>query len=94
MPSREHLPNKSVSRVEGGRVSPARAIHVATYPSMMQVYQRIPVGHYDLIVADESHRSIYNRYKAIFDRLDAQQLGLTATPNDFINHNTFLTVRL
>jgi type I site-specific restriction endonuclease len=43
---------------------------------MMQVYERLSVGYYDLIVADESHRSIYQRYKAIFDHFDAIQLGL------------------
>ena len=56
---------------------------------MMQVYERLSVGYYDLIVADESHRSIYQRYKAIFDHFDAIQLGLTATPTDYIDHNTF-----
>ena len=83
-----HLPNESLSRIEAGATSGAR-IQFATYPSMMQVYQRLSVGCYDLIVADESHRSIYQRYKAIFDHFDAIQLGLTATPTDYIDHNTF-----
>lgn len=83
-----YLPNESLSRIEGGATSGAR-IQFATYPSMMQVYQRLSVGCYDLIVADESHRSIYQRYKAIFDHFDAIQLGLTATPTDYIDHNTF-----
>jgi type I restriction enzyme R subunit len=56
---------------------------------MMRVYQELSPGYYDMIVADESHRSIYNRYKAIFDHFDALQLGLTATPTDYIDHNTF-----
>ncbi len=83
-----HLPNESLSRIEGGATSGAR-IQFATYPSMMQVYHRLSVGCYDLIVADESHRSIYQRYKAVFDHFDAIQLGLTATPTDYIDHNTF-----
>jgi type I restriction enzyme R subunit len=53
----------------------------------MQVFARLSVT--DLIVADESHRSIYQRYKALFDHFDAIQIGLTATPTDFIDHNTF-----
>ncbi len=44
---------------------------------------------FDLIVADESHRSIYNVYKNIFDYFDTIQLGLTATPKDAVEHNTF-----
>jgi type I restriction enzyme R subunit len=83
-----HLPNESLARIESGETSGAR-IQFSTYPSMMQVYSRLSVGHYDLIVADESHRSIYRRYKAIFEHFDAIQLGLTATPTDYIDHNTF-----
>ncbi|WMJ08606.1 DEAD/DEAH box helicase family protein [Nitrosomonas sp. sh817] len=83
-----HLPNESLARIEAGETSGAR-IQFSTYPSMMQVYSRLSVGYFDLIVADESHRSIYQRYKAIFDYFDAIQLGLTATPTDYIDHNTF-----
>lgn len=83
-----HLPNESLARIEAGETSGAR-IQFSTYPSMMQVYSRLSVGNYDLIVADESHRSIYQRYKAVFDHFDAIHLGLTATPTDYIDHNTF-----
>lgn len=86
---KEQLPNESIERIEGGKIPTAARIQVATYPSMMQVYEQLSVGYYDIIVADESHRTIYNRYKAIFDRFDALQIGLTATPTDFIDHNTF-----
>ena len=65
-----HLPNESLARIEGARRRGAR-IQFATYPSMMQVYERLSVGHFDLIVADESHRSIYQRYRAIFEHFDA-----------------------
>ncbi len=85
---KSHLPNESLARIEAGETSGAR-IQFSTYPSMMQVYARLSVGYYDLIVADESHRSIYQRYKAVFDHFDAIQLGLTATPTDYIDHNTF-----
>lgn len=86
---RIHLPNEHVIRIKNGEMSAGARIHVATYPGMMQLYQALSAGYYDLIIADESHRSIYNRYKAIFEHFDALQLGLTATPTDFIDHNTF-----
>src|SRR5258707_649786 len=54
---KEHLPNQTRARVEGGEIDVAANIHVATYPSMMQVYQELSPGFYDLIIADESHRS-------------------------------------
>lgn len=47
------------------------------------------VGHFDLIVCDEAHRSIYNRYKNIFTYFDAHLVGLTATPRDEIDKNTY-----
>jgi len=46
-------------------------------------------GHFDLIVCDEAHRSIYNKYKDIFDYFDAPLVGLTATPKDEIDKNTY-----
>jgi len=52
---KSHLPNESLSRIEGGETSGAR-IQFSTYPSMMQVLARLSVGYFDLIVADESHR--------------------------------------
>ncbi|HQQ87689.1 MAG TPA: type I restriction-modification enzyme R subunit C-terminal domain-containing protein, partial [Smithellaceae bacterium] len=44
---------------------------------------------FDMIVADESHRSIYNVYRNIFEYFDTIQLGLTATPTNAVEHNTF-----
>lgn len=46
-------------------------------------------GHFDLIIIDEAHRSIYNKYKDIFTYFDAPLLGLTATPKDDIDKNTY-----
>jgi type I restriction enzyme R subunit len=86
---KEHLPGSPRSWIEGGIIDRDARIHLATYPGMMALYQKLSPGYYDLIIADESHRSIYSRYKAILDHFDAISLGLTATPTDFIDHNTF-----
>ena len=64
-------------------------IYLATYPAMMKVYGSFDVGFFDLVIADESHRSIYNRYRDLFLYFDAYQVGLTATPVEFISRNTF-----
>lgn len=64
-------------------------IYLATYPAIMKIYQTFDAGFFDLIIADESHRSIYNRYRELFGYFDALQVGLTATPVDFINRNTY-----
>lgn len=46
-------------------------------------------GHFDLIICDEAHRSIYNKYRDIFSYFDAPLVGLTATPKDEIDKNTY-----
>ena len=88
---KEHLPGVPRAWIEGGTIDKDAQIHFATYPGMMSLYQRLSPGYYDLIIADESHRSIYvaESYGGLFDHFDAMLLGLTATPTDFIDHNTF-----
>ena len=46
-------------------------------------------GHFDLIICDEAHRSIYNKYRDIFNYFDAPLIGLTATPKDEVDKNTY-----
>lgn len=46
-------------------------------------------GHFDLVICDEAHRSIYNKYRDIFNYFDAPLVGLTATPKDEIDKNTY-----
>jgi len=70
-----------------------RRVYVTTYQTMLNIIEdeelRLSPHFFDLVVADESHRSIYNVYKNIFDYFDALQVGLTATPKDVIERNTF-----
>jgi len=74
---------------EGNKIDASARIFIATYPGMMNRLAQLDVGFFDLIVADESHRSIYNKYRDLFDYYDALQIGLTATPVKFISRNTF-----
>ncbi|GAB3518551.1 DEAD/DEAH box helicase family protein [Photobacterium alginatilyticum] len=63
-------------------------IVIATYPGMIKHYEEYDVGYFDLIIADESHRSIYNKYGDLFKYFDALQVGLTATPVEMISRST------
>ena len=74
---------------ETSKVDQTARIFIATYPGMMNRFAQLDVGFFDLIIADESHRSIYNKYRDLFDYFDAMQVGLTATPVKFISRNTF-----
>lgn len=66
-----------------------KRIYLATYPAMMQCFEDFDVGFFDLIIADESHRSIYKKFQTLFKYFDALQVGLTATPVQFIERNTY-----
>ena len=74
---------------ETNKIDQSARIYIATYPGMLNRFAQLDVGFFDLIIADESHRSIYNKYRDLFDYFDAIQLGLTATPVKFIARNTF-----
>jgi len=66
-----------------------KRIYLATYPAMMSCFEDFDVGFFDLIIADESHRSIYKKFRSLFQYFDALQIGLTATPVRFIERNTY-----
>ncbi|MDI3323391.1 DEAD/DEAH box helicase family protein [Pontibacterium granulatum] len=63
-------------------------IYIATYPGMMGIYEQFDVGYFDLIIADESHRSVYNVFGDLFKYFDARQVGLTATPVEMVSRST------
>ena len=71
-------------------------VYVSTYPTMMNLIdkagggeRRFGPGHFDVIVIDEAHRSIYRKYGAIFDYFDSLLVGLTATPKDEVDRDTY-----
>jgi type I restriction enzyme R subunit len=71
-------------------------VYVSTYPTMMGLIdesqdgqRRFGVGHFDLVIIDEAHRSVFQKYSAIFDYFDSLLVGLTATPKDEVDRNTY-----
>ncbi|WP_404976897.1 MULTISPECIES: DEAD/DEAH box helicase family protein [unclassified Acidovorax] len=91
-----HLPDAAPVNLVTDRATEGR-VYVSTYPTMMGLInegagskqRRFGIGHFDLIVVDEAHRSIYQKYRAIFSYFDALLVGLTATPKDEIDRNTY-----
>lgn len=91
---KEHLPNEPRWPKLGEKsIAKNRRIYVSTYPTMLNVIRdennSLSPHFFDLVVVDESHRSIYNTYQEILDYFNTITLGLTATPTDVIDHNTF-----
>ncbi len=92
---KEHLPNEPRwPSAEGEKLfAKDRRIYIATYPTMLNLIrdesQHISPYFFDFLVVDESHRSIYNTCGEILDYFKTITLGLTATPTDILDHNTF-----
>ena len=92
------LPDLSVANLcEDKSGYDARCIF-STYQTMMNCIDEVKdengkklftIGHFDLVIVDEAHRSIYNKYQDIFNYFDAPLVGLTATPKDEIDKNTY-----
>ena len=91
---KEYLTNEPRWPKQGEKtIASDRRIYVSTYPTMLNIIRdevnTLSPHFFDLIVVDESHRSIYNTYKEILDYFSTITLGLTATPTNIIDHNTF-----
>jgi type I restriction enzyme R subunit len=91
---KEHMPNEPRWPNVGEKlITKDRRIYVATYPTMLNIIrdeaQHLSPHFFDFIVVDESHRSIYHTYGEVIDYFKTITLGLTATPTDIIDHNTF-----
>jgi type I restriction enzyme R subunit len=90
-----HLPDSAPVNLVTERTSEGR-VFLSTYPTMMNLIDgkqegqaKFGPGHFDLIIIDEAHRSVYQRFKAIFEYFDSFLVGLTATPKDEIDKNTY-----
>src|SRR5881628_2158617 len=92
---KRHLPDSSPVNLVTDRDAEGR-VFVSTYPTMMGLIderkddqRRFGVGHFDLVIIDEAHRSVFQKYRAIFDYFDSLLVGLTATPKDEVDRNTY-----
>jgi type I restriction enzyme, R subunit len=93
-----HLPNENIVNLK--EVNPAEAVHasvvLSTYPTLLNRIDLIienqrlfSAGHFDLIIVDEAHRSIYQKYRHIFNYFDSLLIGLTATPRSEVDRDTY-----
>ena len=90
-----HLPESSPVNLVTEKDKSGR-VYVCTYPTMMGLIDetkggeaRFSVGHFDLVIIDEAHRSVYQKYGAIFSYFDSLLVGLTATPREQVDRNTY-----
>jgi type I restriction enzyme R subunit len=92
---KRHLPSSSPVNLVTEKDGQGR-VYVSTYPTMMGLIdetadgkRRFGPGQFDLVVIDEAHRSVYRKYGAIFGYFDSLLVGLTATPKDEVDRDTY-----
>ena len=92
-----HLPNASLVNLVSEKENAESRIVFSTYHTLMNQIddtrqdgiRRFGANTFDLIIIDEAHRSVYQKFKAIFDYFDSLLLGLTATPKADVDRNTY-----
>ncbi len=92
---KRHMPDCSPVNLVSEKEVEGR-VFVSTYQTIMGLIdepsdgqRRFGVGHFDLVIIDESHRSVFRKYRAIFDYFDSLLVGLTATPKAEVSRNTY-----
>ena len=90
------LPKVPMATIVEGKVTGSKEARIifSTYQSMLSMIKDTStcpygIGHFDLIIVDEAHRSLFNKYAEIFDYFDALMIGLTATPRNDIHKSTY-----
>lgn len=93
---KRHLPDSNPVNLVTERGAADSRVYVSTYPTMLGLIneieegrRRFGVGYFDLVIIDEAHRSVYQKYRAIFEYFDSLLIGLTATPKDEVDRNTY-----
>ena len=95
---KDYLPDMSLCNLCTNKEESSARIVFSTYPTILNAIDNtktddgVPLfspAHFDLIIIDESHRSIFKKYRAIFEYFDAVLVGLTATPKTDVDRNTY-----
>lgn len=93
-----YLPSFPAVNLTEAKENPNSRLVFSTYQTLINLIDNAKtensgklygVGHFDVIIFDEIHRSVYNKYKAIFDYFDGIKIGLTATPKESTDKNTY-----
>jgi len=85
-----HLPTEPCTRIFSDKIDTAHRLFAVTLQTLNLCYQSFSPGFFDLIIFDEAHRSIFNKWNEVLQYFDARMIGLTATPAGFLDRNTFL----
>ncbi len=86
----KYLPSEPCTRLHSWEIDTTNRLYAVTLQTLSNIFEQFSPAFFDLIVFDEVHRSIYNKFNEVLEYFDARQVGLTATPANYINRDTFL----
>jgi type I restriction enzyme R subunit len=84
-----HLPHEPRDRVYTHQIDKTKRLFVATEQTLALCYAKFSPGFFDIVIFDEAHRSLFKRFTEVIEYFDARMIGLTATPANFIDRDTF-----
>ena len=85
------LPQEPCTRIYSNDIQKSNRLYASTLQTLSNCFEQFSPGFFDLIIFDEVHRSIFNKYNEVIQYFDARMIGLTATPAQFIDRDTFRT---
>jgi type I restriction enzyme, R subunit len=86
---KDHLPDEPATRIYTHKIEKTSRLYVSTLQTLNNCFREFTPAFFDLIIFDEVHRSIFNKWNDVLQYFDARMIGLTATPAGFIDRNTF-----
>jgi len=86
----EYIPTEPCIRLTSRNLDTTNRLYAVTLQTLSNVFQKFTPAFFDLIIFDEVHRSIFNKWNEVLQYFDARMIGLTATPAGFLDRNTFL----
>jgi type I restriction enzyme R subunit len=84
------IPDEPCTRIYTHDIDTSNRLYVVTLQTLSKCFEQFTPAFFDLIIFDEVHRSIFNKWNEVLQYFDGRMIGLTATPADFIDRNTFL----
>ena len=85
-----YLPHEPCTRIRSWDIDTTQRLCAVTLQTLSNIFEQFSPAFFDLIVFDEVHRSIFNKFNEVLEYFDGRQIGLTATPANYINRDTFL----
>ena len=84
------IPHEPCTRLRTYDLDTTKRLYAVTLQTLSNIFEQFSPAFFDLIIFDEVHRSIYNKFNEVLEYFDARQVGLTATPANYLNRDTFL----